>query len=182
MRNLILITITLFSVLSLSAQQKSFSSLEADSIVGGNKIKFSSFGNQSVLIVPIATLDSNFSQLFELKKLKQQYKNELVVILFPIIDFNSEPASNEQIALFLKKFNFPFLIAAKCSVKGASAHAVFKWIDTSLQRGSFQAREYKPFEKILIQKKGSIVSLFNTNARFLSNKELAKNFKNRLKD
>ncbi|MCK9403720.1 MAG: glutathione peroxidase [Chitinophagaceae bacterium] len=145
---------------SVKKQDSSIYSFVVDSISGGKAISFANFKGKKILIVNSATLDSGFYQLQELKKLQRQQKGELVIILFPCNDFNTEPANDKQIALFLNRFQFPFVVAAKTHVKSKGISPLFQWLTNKKLNGVLDSEIKGAFQKYLINEKGMLAEIF----------------------
>jgi glutathione peroxidase len=147
-------------------------SFTVDSIGSKQKIAISRFQKKRILIVNTAILDKNFSQLFELKKLQEQNKDNLIVLLFPSNDFNTEPANEKQIAAFLSSNGLPFIVAAKTHVKGKAIHPIYEWLTQKTKNGVKDSEVSGSFQKYMIDEDGQLEQVFTSTQRPYSNKEV----------
>lgn len=155
-----LIAFMLLAIPVVGFSQQSIYDLEIDSIGSGSKIKMERFRGSKLLIVNIASLDTGFSQLLELKKLKQMNEGKLAVLVVPSNDFNSEPAGEAAIGAFLSRFNIPFTVAKKVHVKGADMHPLYKWLTRKNLNGVEDGEVKAPFQKYLVSKNGRLTNVF----------------------
>lgn len=130
-------------------------SFKIDSLNGKTKIDLSKFAGKKILVVAFATLDSNFSQVMEMKKLAQQ-NNELIVMLLPTNDFNTEPASEKQIGIFLARRGLPFVVGSKIHVRGKNIHPLFNWLTKKTLNGVADSEIKTAFQKYLIDEDGKL--------------------------
>ena len=128
-----------------------------------------------ILIVNTASF-CGFTQQYEgLEKLYSRYKDRgLVVLGFPSNDFgNQEPGSNQEIAAFCSNtFGVKFPMAAKTSVKGNSAHPLFKQLARLSEAPGWN------FHKYILDRNGQLVRSFSSmvspsDRRFISEIERA---------
>jgi glutathione peroxidase len=136
-----------------------------DSIIPGHTIDFSDFQNKKVLIINTATMDVNSSQLQELKRLQNLYSQNLVVVLFPSNDFNTEPGNNNSISGFLSNLNISFVVAGKISVLGNNIHPLYSWLGRQSLAGNPDLRVKVPFQKYLIDETGHVIKMFGAGTR-----------------
>ncbi len=128
----------------------------------GNTVNMSSFPGKKVLIANIATGSDKVGQLVQLQQLQQQYGDSLVVIVFPSNSFGHEARSNAEIKQFCQaNYNATFIIAAKTSVAGNNANAVFDWLAKKTNNGEMNAPAGNDFQKFLIDKDGMLIGVFS---------------------
>lgn len=151
----------------------SISSLFATSIysihyqdAGGNTISMSQYQGKKILIVNIASESPEAAvQLPQLEQLYQQYKDSLVVIGFPSNDFGNEPRSTEEIRLLMQNtYQAVFPVAARTGVKDSTGntHPLYQWLQHKTENGSMDVHISKDFQKILIDKDGSVIAFFGS--------------------
>lgn len=127
-------------------------------------IYFSHFVNKKILIVNIASAATNVDQLADLEQFYLQNKDSIVVVAFPSNSFGAEPRNDQEIVGFLKEqYNITFPVACKSEVKGNSANAVYKWLRSKTQNGSIDTAITGNFQKILLNKKGTFVAIFDSS-------------------
>jgi len=143
--------------------QLAFHDLSAKSI-SGEEVKFSEFKGKVVLVVNIASQCGFTSQLGDLEKLYQEYKDRGFVILgFPSNDFGGqEPLNNEEVKVFCSsKFGVSFPLFQKDSVSGASKQPVYKFLTQGTEK-KFSGDPGWNFVKFLIGKDGQIKDRFSS--------------------
>ncbi len=150
---------------SVKAQRTEIYSIKIDSIQGDHSIDFKAFKNRRLLIVTSASLDTNFSQLFELKKLREKKNEGLVVVVVPTNDFGNEPADNSQIASLFNELQLPFILCSKTVVLGDNSHPLFKWLTQKQLNGVLDTRITGPFHKFLINANGKLEAVFSPTVR-----------------
>ena len=108
---------------------------EAELLDGKNK-SFADYEGKVLLIVNTASKCGFTPQFTGLEKLYQQYKDQGFLVLgFPCNQFGGQdPGSNEQIGVFCQKnYGVDFPMFAKVDVKGAEAHALFRYLTNNSQ-------------------------------------------------
>lgn len=132
----------------------------------GNIVSMNSFQGKKVLIVNIATGCPKVDQLRELEQLQQQYRDSLVVIVFPSNSFGHETRSDVQIKQFCQdNYQSSFLIAAKGPVSGTGVQPVFNWLANIANNDAMSAETMGDFEKFVIDKNGNLVSVISSKVR-----------------
>lgn len=128
---------------------------------GGQDLPLSAFQGKRMLLVNIASSSPRTSQLAELRQLKQQFGDSLVVILFPSNSFNNEPKSNAEIKAFIESnYGTGFVIAQKATVKDVGIQPVFYWLTHASENGVADANVSADFHKFLIDRTGNISGAF----------------------
>ena len=142
------------------ASEKNFHDFSIDSI-SGEKIKFSDFKSNVVLLVNTASKCGFTPQYSGLQKIYDRYKDDgLVVLGVPTNDFNQELSKNKDVKDFCEiRYGVKFPISAIQNIKGESAHPVYKWIKESV---SVIGQPRWNFHKYLIGKDGNIINWFSS--------------------
>ncbi|CAM2825687.1 glutathione peroxidase [Acinetobacter celticus] len=131
---------------------------EAELLDGKNK-SFADYEGKVLLIVNTASKCGFTPQFTGLEKLYQQYKDQGFLVLgFPCNQFGGQdPGSNEQIGVFCQKnYGVDFPMFAKVDVKGAEAHALFRYL-TNNSKGVLGNGIKWNFTKFLIGKDGTVL-------------------------
>lgn len=149
--------------------QSTIYSFQLDSINNNKTINFSAFQGKKIVIVNIATADSNTNQLAELEQFYQLYKDSVVIIAIPSNSFNTEPRTNSQIATFCTaNYNIHFPLAAKVLVTGATAHNLYKWLTQKTLNTIINSTVNGSFQKYLINKQGKLAGVFGRKTKPMS--------------
>lgn len=131
---------------------------EAELLEGDIK-QFADYKGKVLLIVNTASKCGFTPQFTGLEKLYQQYKDQGFLVLgFPCNQFGGQdPGSNEQIGVFCQKnYGVDFPMFAKVDVKGAEAHALFRYL-TNNSKGVLGNGIKWNFTKFLIGKDGTVL-------------------------
>lgn len=119
-----------------------------------------------VLMVNVASRCGFTKQYAGLESLFQQKKADgLVVLGFPSNDFGAqEPGTDEEIKTFCEsKFNVTFPMFSKISVKGASAHPLYKRL--AAQPAPVGGEPKWNFTKFLVDRSGNVVARFDSSVK-----------------
>ena len=153
----------------IAAQLISFYSLSLND-TNGQPVPFSSFQGKKVLIVNTGINTADSVQYGKLEQLYQKYKDSLVIIAVPSNDFGHAPVSNDSIRNFVySRYNIHYILAAKSSVKGATATMLYGWLANQSQNGSLNSEVKSDFYKYLIDKDGLPVGIFTGSVDPMSN-------------
>ncbi len=133
--------------------------------INGDTITFPSGGNKKFLLVVTASLDSNASQLLELKKLQQQYSGNVVLVLVPTNDFNSEPGTNEMIQSVFQSMSFSAKVSMKASIIGSNPNPLFNWLKVQIPLVGGTGQPVVPFVKYLFNTSGILERVFSSSTR-----------------
>lgn len=134
---------------------------EAELLDGKNK-SFADYEGKVLLIVNTASKCGFTPQYAGLEKLYEQYKDQGFLVLgFPCDQFGGqEPGSSEQIGAFCQKnYGVDFPMFAKVDVKGAEAHALFRYL-TNNSKGVLGNGIKWNFTKFLIGRDGKVIDRF----------------------
>lgn len=134
---------------------------EAELLDGKNQ-SFADYEGKVLLIVNTASKCGFTPQYAGLEKLYEDYKDQNFLVLgFPCNQFGGqEPGNEEQIESFCQKnYGVTFPMFAKVNVKGAEAHAVFRYL-TNNSKGILGNGIKWNFTKFLIGKDGQVKGRF----------------------
>lgn len=158
MRYLVLFFAFLISV-QLSGQTKNLHQFTATTI-NGKTFYFATLKGKKVLIVNTASECALTPQFKKLQELYEEYGgDDFEIIGFPCNDFGKqEPAGNEVINEFCtKKYGVTFLMMEKISIKGDNSHPVYKWLTSSKENGTLDAKVTWNFQKFMVDKNGEVI-------------------------
>ena len=130
-------------------------------------VKLQQYEGQVVLIVNTASKCGLTPQYEGLEELYQKYKAQgFVVLAFPCNQFlGQEPGTSEEIQAFCtNKFDVSFPLFEKIEVNGAEAHALYKYLKSSLPLKRKNKIRWN-FEKFLINKSGIPVKRYAPKAK-----------------
>lgn len=163
----LLVSLNLFS-----SPMKSFYDFKMKTL-DGKEIDFSTFKNKKILIVNVASKCGYTPQYEGLETLYKTHKDELIILGFPANDFGKqEPGTNDEIMNFCQKnYGVTFLMFEKITVKGENQHPLYQWLTKKEQNGWNDESPKWNFYKFLINQKGELVKVFNSDVEPLS-KEL----------
>mgnify|MGYP003314505013 CR=1 FL=1 len=156
---------------AIANYEKTFFDLNIESI-SGDKINFSDFKNNAVLIVNTASYCGFTNQYEELQILWDKYKSKgLVVLAVPSNSFNQEKNKNLEVKEFCEvNFNITFPMTSIYDVRGENAHPIYKWAKDN--HGKSAVPKWN-FHKIIINKEGKIEETFSSLTKPTSNKMLS---------
>ncbi|WP_321424374.1 glutathione peroxidase [uncultured Bacteroides sp.] len=153
----ILVCMTLLSIASVNAQNKSFYDFTVKDI-NGQEIKMSSFKGKKVLIVNVASKCGHTPQYEKLQELFEKYgKGNFVIIGFPANNFmGQEPGTNEEIQQFCTlNYHVTFPMMSKISVKGKDIAPLYNWLTKKAENGIQNAEVKWNFQKFMIDENGN---------------------------
>ncbi len=158
-----LLIVTLLISIHNFEQKKTLYDFTAKTI-DGKEFGFSSLKGKKVLIVNIATECSLASQLKKLQELYEEYGgDDFEIIAFPCNDFGKqEPGDSEHILdVCTNKFGITFQIMEKIAIKGDDSHPIYKWLTSSEENGTLDAKVTWNYQKFLIDENGEVVDSFS---------------------
>jgi len=134
--------------------------LEMESITG-EKISFSEFKDQALLIVNLASQWGLTPQYAGLRTLQEQ--GDVKVLGFPCNQFGAqEPGTNEEILAFAQsKYDVNFPMFAKIEVNGDSAAPLYQWLKAEQTEEDGTVDIPWNFAKFLVNKNGEVVKRFH---------------------
>ncbi len=128
----------------------------------GNAIPFSKFKGKKVIIVNTASTCGYAPQFFELEIMKNQFKNNVVVIGFPSNDFKQERAENVSITQFcLNNYGVTFPLMQKGNVAKKNQQQVYQWLSNAANNGWCNHAPTWNFCKYVIDEKGILAHYFS---------------------
>lgn len=145
-----------------TAFEHSFASID------GSTLELSQWRGKALLVVNTASFCGFTKQYEGLQRLWERYEAKgLVVIGVPSNDFGGqEPNSEAEIKSFCQgAFGVTFPLTAKYEVKGANAHAFYKWAVDALGP---KAQPQWNFHKLLIARDGRAVAAYPSGIEPLS--------------
>ena len=161
MKNLIIMSIIMSSIMPLQSQEKNFHSFTVKTITG-EEISLSEFRGRKVLVVNTASKCGLTPQYENLQKLYEEYGGDnFTIVGFPANNFLSqEPGSNEEIMEFCSiNYGVTFPMMAKISVKGKDIHPLYAWLTDKDENGVMDAKVSWNFQKFLIDENGNLVDM-----------------------
>jgi glutathione peroxidase len=158
-RLIIIVSILTFGNYNLHAQNKTLYDFNANTI-DGKIFDFSTLKGKKVMIVNTASECAFTPQFKKLQDLYEEYGgDDFEIIGFPCNDFGGqEPADNDVIYDFCtSKYGVTFTMMEKISIKGDDVHPIFRWLTSSEENGTLDAKVTWNFQKFLIDKNGEVV-------------------------
>jgi len=134
--------------------------------ITGEDLPLSSFKDQVVLLVNVASECGYTNQYTGLQELYTTYQQKgLVVLGVPCNQFGGqEPGSEEQIQNFCStKFNVTFPMTSKIDVKGKAQHPLYEWLTNDEAR--YPGDIGWNFAKFLIGKQGEVLKRFDSGEK-----------------
>ena len=128
--------------------------------IDGAAAPLSAYQGKVVLLVNVASKCGYTPQYAGLEKLYEKYKDQgFVIVGVPANNFGGqEPGTNQEIKTFCtRNYNVTFPMMSKVSVKGADITPLYRYL-TEKEGGDIKWN----FTKFLIDKKGNIVSRFES--------------------
>lgn len=162
---LFLITVTLVSLLPLSAQSiYDFTMNDID----GNPVSLSKYKGKVVMIVNVASKCGLTKQYEGLEALYKKYKDKGFVVLgFPCNQFmGQEPGTEAEIMEFCTvNYGVTFPMFSKIEVNGDGTHPLYKYLRKTLPGGGSKSDIEWNFAKFLIGRDGKPVERFNPRTK-----------------
>jgi glutathione peroxidase len=154
-----LLILSLLISFQIMGQKKTLYDFKAITI-DGRELDFSTLKGKKVLIVNIATECSLAPQLKTLQELYEEYGgDDFEIIGFPCNDFGKqEPGENKEIyEVCTKNYELTFQLMEKISIKGDNPHPIYKWLTSSKENGTLDAKVTWNYQKFLIDENGKVV-------------------------
>lgn len=158
MKNIIFL-LFIFTTVQTFGQTKTLHDFTATTI-DGQTFDFSTLKGKKVLIVNTASECMLTPQFKKLQELYEEYGgDDFEIIGFPCNDFGKqEPDENEKIYEFCTaKYNVSFPMMAKISIKDDDIHPIFKWLTSSEENGTLDAKVMWNFQKFMIDEDGIVI-------------------------
>jgi len=162
---LFLITVTLVSLLPLSAQSIYDCTMND---IDGNPVSLSKYKGKVVMIVNVASKCGLTKQYEGLEALYKKYKDKGFVVLgFPCNQFmGQEPGTEAEIMEFCTvNYGVTFPMFSKIEVNGDGTHPLYKYLRKTLPGGGSKSDIEWNFAKFLIGRDGKPVERFNPRTK-----------------
>lgn len=155
---ILILVLTLFSVPQTVAQFKTFYDFSARTI-DGELLDFSVFKGKKVLVVNTASECALTPQYRKLQELYEEYGgDDFEIVAFPCNDFGKqEPGSNEDIKTFCAQYQVSFTLMEKISIKDDDEPPVYRWLTSSKENGTLDAKVWWNFQKFMIDTTGQVI-------------------------
>ena len=147
-----------------SVFDNSFYEFELDLLEGGT-INFQTFRGKKVLLVNTAAQCGFSSQLYEMERIYQKYKDNLIVLAVPSNTFmGQEPGNRAHLRKeYREEFKVTFPITHKLIVKGDGTHPLYRWIENKKLDEKYFAPIKWNFHKYLFNENGEIIGSFSSS-------------------
>ena len=133
------------------------------------EVNMQSFQGRKLLLVNIATGSPYSNQLGQLYRLKQEYKDSLMILVFPSNSFGHEIHSNAELRnYFSTTFDSSFILSEKIDVVGSNIHPIYNWLTDQGKNGNLNFPISSDFQKYLISESGELVGIFAPSVNPLS--------------
>lgn len=154
-----------------SAQLKTFYDFSAKTI-DGELLHFAVFKGRKVLVVNTASECMLTPQYKKLQELYEEYGgDDFEIIAFPCNDFGKqEPGTNQDIKTFCEQYNVSFTLMEKISIKDNEIHPVYKWLTSSEENGTLDAKVIWNFQKFMIDTTGHVLDYVGPGGSPLKNR------------
>lgn len=136
--------------------------------IDGQDVSLSTYKGKALLIVNTASQCGYTPQYKGLETLYKTYKSKgFEILAFPSNDFGAqEPGSNQEIKKFCElKYKTTFPLFEKLTVKGPSAHPLYRYL-TSLKENGGDVKWN--FNKFLVTPDGTVVAHFPSSTEPMS--------------
>jgi glutathione peroxidase len=156
------------------AQNKTLHDFKATTI-DGKEFDFSTLKGKKVLIVNTASECSLAPQFKKLQELYEEYGgDDFEIIAFPCNDFGKqEPGNNKEIyEVCTKKYAVTFQMMEKIKIKGNNPHPIYKWLTSSKENGTLEAKVTWNYQKFLVDENGQVVDALSPISSPKSNRIL----------
>jgi len=132
--------------------------------IDNESVTLEKFKGKHLLIVNVASECGYTPQYEDLKKLQEEYKDNLVVIGVPCNQFGKqEPGTATQIKSFCAiTYGVDFLLTEKIIVKGKKQHPLYQWLTKKEFNLEFDSEVDWNFEKYLINPDGKLLKNFKS--------------------
>lgn len=139
--------------------------------VNGKTYDMSELKGKKAIIVNTASKCSLTTQVKEMEKLYEDFRDNLVIVAVPSNDFgNQEPGSNDEIKTFVKENNISFPVMAKTSVKGDNEDPLYQWLTQKDLNGVMDTEVGWNYQKYMIDEDGTLVGIVEPRESLASDK------------
>ncbi len=133
--------------------------------IDGQPIKLDKYKGKVLLVVNVASECGYTYQYKAMQNLYEIYKDRgLEILAFPANDFGEqEPGSDQEIKEFTQgRFGVTFPMFSKISVNGETIHPLFDYLTDSMLHGNHGGKLTWNFNKILLDREGSVIRRFTS--------------------
>jgi len=132
--------------------------------IDNETITLEKFKGRHLLIVNVASECGYTPQYKDLKKLQEEYQDNLVVIGVPCNQFGKqEPGTATQIKSFCAiTYGVDFLLTEKVAIKGENQHLLYQWLTKKKFNNEFDSEVAWNFEKYLISPEGKLLKNYKS--------------------
>lgn len=170
MRKIIVFTMALMSLTSYGQSPIKENSMKTlydykAKTIDGKEFDFSSLKGKKVMIVNTASKCGFTPQYKDLEELYKNYGgSKFVIIGFPANNFgHQEPGTNADIQNFCQvNFGVTFPMMSKISVKGPDMDPIYQWLTRKELNGKMDSEVKWNFQKYLIDEKGNLVDVIDS--------------------
>ena len=158
-RNIVLLSLFLFSIIMTQAQTNSIYQFKVNDI-NGETFDMSSLKGKKVLLVNVASKCGLTPQYEQLQELYDKYKESgFIIIGFPANNFaNQEPGTRSEIKEFCTaNYGVTFPMMDKVSTKGDDQSPIYKWLTQKSKNGVMDSEVSWNFQKYMIDEEGKLV-------------------------
>lgn len=134
--------------------------------IDGEEVSLEKYKGKVLVIVNTASEWGFKTQLGELEKLYEKYKNKgFVVLAFPSDQFNQEPLTNEEIkTIYPEKFNISYPIFEKIEVNGDNEHPLYTYLKNEKTGLLVKGIKWN-YTKFLVDKEGKVVERYGSKTK-----------------
>lgn len=134
--------------------------------INGEEVLLKKYKDKLMLIVNTASEWGFKSQLGELEKLYEKYKDRgLVVLAFPSDQFNQEPLSNQEIkTIYPSKYDVHYPIFEKINVNGDQEHPLYTYLKSEKTGLLVKGIKWN-YTKFLVDKTGKVVERYGSKTK-----------------
>lgn len=134
--------------------------------IDGEEVSLEKYKGKVLVIVNTASEWGFKTQLGELEKLYEKYKNKgFVVLAFPSDQFNQEPLTNAEIkTIYPEKFNISYPIFEKIEVNGDNEHPLYTYLKNEKTGLLVKGIKWN-YTKFLVDKEGKVVERYGSKTK-----------------
>ena len=171
-RNIVLLSLLMFSLIMTHAQTNSIHQFKVKDI-SGETFDMSSLKGKKILLVNVASKCGLTPQYEQLQELYDKYKERgFVIVGFPANNFaNQEPGNRSEIMEFCtKNYGVTFPMMDKVSTKGDDQSPIYQWLTQKAKNGVLDSEVSWNFQKYMIDEEGKLVDFVSPKESPMSDK------------